>query len=69
MAHAPNTPDRNLSVGGDAKDAENLRGAFDSEPALSFNEASKARIGKAISDAVLPSRIRTPVRRLGIRHP
>ena len=36
----------------------------ESAPALPYNEAAKARIGKAIGDAVLPSRVRHPVRYL-----
>jgi hypothetical protein len=66
MAHAPETPDRNLFP--EAQPGENyegLRGVLDfSKPALPFNEAAKARIGKTIGDAVLPSRIRAPARRL-----
>ena len=65
MARALHNPDRNFSANGEAEDFENLRAALDfSEPALPFNEAAKVRIGKAISDAVLPSCIRAPARRL-----
>jgi hypothetical protein len=69
MARIPENPDRNFSANGDAEDSfERLRYALDnSEPALPYNEASKTRIGKVISDAVLPSRIRTPLRRVGKR--
>ncbi len=70
MARALQNPDRNFSADGDAEDFEGLRRALDnSEPALPFNEAARTRIGKLISDAVLPSRVRTPMRRLGVKHP
>ena len=67
MAHARENPDRNFSADGDAEaNFEDLRDVFaHSEPALPFNEAAKARIGKMISDAVLPSCVRAPARRLG----
>jgi len=69
MARVLENPDRNFSANGDAEDFEGLRRAFaNSEPTLPYNEASQARIGKAISDAVLPSRIRAPMRRLGVKH-
>ena len=70
MARALENPDRNFSADGDPEDSfESLRYALaNSEPALPFNEAAKTRIGKLISDAVLPSRVRTPVRRLGVKH-
>jgi hypothetical protein len=66
MAREPQNPDRNFSANGDAEESfESLRYAFDhSEPALPYNEAAKVRIGKLISNAVLPSRIRAAVRRL-----
>jgi hypothetical protein len=66
MARAPENPDRNFSADGDTKENfEALRYALDrSEPALPFNQAAQVRIGKTISDAVLPSRVRAPVRRL-----
>jgi hypothetical protein len=66
MAHARENPDRNFSADGEAEESfEALRDMFDhSEPALPFNEAAKVRIGKMISDAVLPSCIRAPARRL-----
>ena len=65
MARAFENPDRNFSADGDTEDGfESLRHLLDnSEPALPYNEAAKARIGKIISDAVLPSRVRTPMRR------
>lgn len=71
MARSLENPDRNFSADGDADDSfESLRRVLDtSEPALPYNEASKVRIGKIISDAVLPSRVRTPLRRVGVRHP
>ena len=66
MARAPDNPDRTFSADGAAE--ENLEGrgeALDlSKPALPFNEAAKIRIGKAITDAVLPSCVRAPARRL-----
>ena len=70
MARAFENPDRNFSVDGDAEDSfESLRDLLaNSEPALPYNEAAKARIGKIISDAVLPSRVRTPMRREGVKH-
>jgi hypothetical protein len=70
MAPAPETPDRNLFPEAHPdENFEDLRGALDlSKPALPFNEAAKARIGKAIGDAVLPSRIRAPARRLAGKH-
>ena len=70
MASGFENPDRNFSAEGHPEDSlESLRYALtNSEPALPFNEAAKTRIGKLISDAVLPSRVRTPVRRLGVKH-
>ena len=68
MARAPENPDRNFSIDGDAEDYESLRRAFGNEPALPFNEASKARIGKTISEAVLLPGVRAPARRLGVKH-
>ena len=70
MARTLENPDRNFSADGDAEDSfESPRYVFaNSEPALPYNEASKARIGKLISHAVLPSRVRAPVRRLGVKH-
>ena len=67
MARAPQNPDRNFSANGDAEENfEGLRDALDHrEPALPFNEAALVRIGKVIGDAVLPSCVRAPVRRLG----
>ena len=66
MARSLENPDRNFSANGDAEDNwESVRAALhNSEPALAFNEAAKARIGKIITDAILPSRIRAPARRL-----
>ena len=66
MARAPDNPNRNFSAHGNAEDNfESLRYALNnSEPALAFNEAAKVRIGKIITDAVLPSRVRAPMRRL-----
>jgi len=70
MARALGNPDRNFSANGDAEDLESLRRALDnSEPLLPFNEAAKARFGKIISDAVLPSRLRAPLRRLSMKRP
>ncbi len=70
MARSRDNPDRNFSADGDADETlEALRDALHrAEPALPYNEAAKARIGKVISDAVLPSRIRAPMRRLGVKH-
>ena len=70
MARALENPDRNFSADGDAEDSfETLRLALaHSGPALPFNEAAQVRIGKAISDAVLPSRVRAPLRRVGVKH-
>jgi len=70
MARALENPDRNFSADGDPEDSfESLRYALaNSEPALPFNEASQARIGKVIADAVLPSRVRAPLRRLAVKH-
>ena len=66
MARALDNPDRNFSA--DGAPEENLARLKDalghSEPALPFNEAAKVRIGKVISDAVLPSCVRAPARRL-----
>jgi hypothetical protein len=71
MARALENPDRTLSADDDAEDNfEGLRRAFDnSKPALPFNEAAKVRFGKVIGDAVLPSCLRAPVHRLGVKHP
>jgi hypothetical protein len=67
MARVRDNPDRNFSADGEAEENfEGLRDALDlSQPALPFNEAAKIRIGKVIGDAVLPSCVRAPVRRLG----
>lgn len=63
MAHAQN-PDRNFSADGEAEDLAGLKRAFaEGEPALPYNEAAKLRIGKVITDAVLPSCVRPPARR------
>jgi len=67
MVPAPQNPDRNFSADGEAEDFQGLRRALDSDPALPFNEAAKFRFGKVISGAVLPSRLRTPVRSLGVK--
>jgi hypothetical protein len=66
MARTLANPDRNPSATRAGEDSfENLRSELArSGPALPYNEAAKARIGKLIADAVLPSRIRAPVRRL-----
>jgi len=65
MARSLDNPDRNFCTSGDAdEDLKALRQALRSEPALPFNEAAKARFGKVISNAVLPSRLRAPLRRL-----
>lgn len=74
MARSLDNPDRNFSANGEAEEDfegfRDLRAAVDfSKPALPYNEAAKARIGKVIADAVLPSRIRTPLRRLGPKRP
>jgi len=66
MAHARENPDRNFSADGEEANLDGLRDVIDhSKPALPFNEAAKVRIGKMISDAVLPSCVRAPARRLG----
>ena len=65
MARALENPDRNFSADGERDCFEFLkRWILQSEPALPYNEAAKARIGRAIGDAVLPSYIRPPVRYL-----
>ena len=65
MARAEN-PDRNFSADGEAEGLAGLKRALaESEPALPYNEAAKLRIGKAITDSVLPSCVRAPARRLG----
>ena len=69
MARSIENPDRNFSSNGEAEEdfesLRDLRTAIDfSKPALPFNEAAQVRFGKVISDAVLPSRVRAPVRRL-----
>ena len=69
MARALESPDRHFSANGEAEEdfegLRDLRTAIDfSKPALPFNEAAQVRIGKVISDAILPSRVRAPVRRL-----
>jgi hypothetical protein len=55
MARTPENPDRNFSADGDAEgNFESLRRVLDnSNPALPFNEAAKARFGKIISGAFL----------------
>ena len=71
MAHARENPDRNFSADGEAEaNLDGLRDVIDhSKPALPFNEAAKVRFGKVIGDAVLPSCLRAPVRRLGVKRP
>jgi hypothetical protein len=70
MARSLDNPDRNFSANGDAdEDLEALRQALHSDPALPYNEAAKVRIGKIIADAVLPSRVRSPMRRLDVKRP
>ncbi len=66
MARSLDNADRNFSTNDDPEDSlESLRGVFaNNEPALPYNEASKVRIGRLISNAVLPSRLRTPLRLL-----
>jgi hypothetical protein len=65
MARYLENPDRNFSADGEREDFEFLRRwVSESKPALPYNEAAKARIGKVISNAVLPSRLRTPLRLL-----
>lgn len=65
MARAEN-PGRTFSTEGEAADLADLKGMLaEREPALPYNEAAKLRIGKAITDAVLPSCVRPPARRLG----
>ena len=65
MARALENPDRNFSADGEREGFEFLKQWIaESEPALPYNEAAKARIGRAIGDAVLPSCIRPPVRYL-----
>jgi hypothetical protein len=65
MARALENPDRNFSADGEPEGFELLkRWMTESEPALPYNEAAKARIGKTIGDAVLPSYIRPRVRYL-----
>ena len=67
MAHARENLNQNVSAESDAEaNLDGLRDAIDhTKPALPFNEAAKVRIGKMISDAVLPSCVRAPARRLG----
>ena len=67
MAHTRENLNQNFSADDEAEaDFDGLRDVIDhSKPALPFNEAAKGRIGKMISDAVLPSCVRAPVRRLG----
>jgi hypothetical protein len=66
MARSPDNPDCNFSADGDPEGFNGLRRWLaESKPALPYNEAAKFRIGKAIGDAVLPSRVRVPLRRLG----
>jgi hypothetical protein len=69
MARAPENPDRNFSADGDAEeDFAALRHTLDlGKPALPYNEAAKLRFGKVITDAVLPARVRPPVRRVGAK--
>ena len=65
MARALENPDRNFSADGEREGFEFLkRWITESDPALPYNEAAKARIGKAIGDAVLPACVRPPVRYL-----
>jgi len=65
MARALENPDRNFSADGDPADFKSLkRWLAESEPAMPYNEAAKARIGRAIGDAALPSYLRPPVRHL-----
>ena len=53
-----------------AQNFDDLKDALECTPtALPFNEAARVRFGKIISDAVLPSRLRAPVRRVGRKGP
>jgi hypothetical protein len=66
MARTPDNPDRNFSADGDPRSFEGMkRWIAETKPALPYNEAAKLRIGKAITDAVLPSCTRPALRRLG----
>lgn len=68
MARAPDNPDRNFSADGDPEDLVRLKNELgETSPALPYNEAAKVRIGKVISDAVLPSWMRAPARRVASR--
>jgi hypothetical protein len=69
MARTLENPDRNFSTdGAPSENFESLRAALDlSKPVPPYNEAAQVRIGKVISNAALPSRIRAPVRRSGRR--
>jgi hypothetical protein len=73
MARTLGNPDRNFSIDGDAPSADGLkdlrRSLIESDPALAFNEAAKLRIGKVITDAILPVRIRPRLKHLGPRRP
>jgi len=61
-------PGRNVSADGEAEDLAGLKRALaEREPALAYNEAAKLRIGKAITDSVLPACVRPPARRLGAK--
>jgi hypothetical protein len=65
MVRALENPDRNFSADGEREGFEFLkRWIAESAPALPYNEAAKARIGRAIGDSVLPGHLRPPVRRL-----
>jgi len=66
MARTLENPDRNFSADGEREGFEFLkRWIAESKPALPYNEAAKARIGRAIGDTVLPSRVGAPLRRVG----
>jgi hypothetical protein len=65
MARAPQNPDRNFSADGDPLSFEGMkRWLAQSKPALPYNEAARLRIGKVITEVILPSNLRRPVRYL-----
>jgi hypothetical protein len=54
MARIPENPDRNFSANGDVEDFERLKKEIEgTSPALPYNEAAQARVGKVISAARL----------------
>ena len=68
MARDPEKPQGVDAAEGDEDAFAQIRRAMaEGEPALPYNEAAKLRIGKIITDAVLPDCVRQPVRHVSAK--